>query len=114
MITITKSAVLFVFIVAAVWLLIPSSKGLVAAAEEASPRSLYVQHCASCHGGNGKAQSSRGRKLEAVDLTSADVQAMGTARIIRAITNGRVGMPGFKKKLSRKQIAQVAGYVRSF
>jgi mono/diheme cytochrome c family protein len=115
MTTYIKAGVLFVFIVVAALLFtFSTTSASVAAKEQAGPRSLYVQHCAVCHGSNGKAQTARGRKLEAADLTSADVQSMSTARIIRAITNGRVGMPSFKKKLSRQQIAQVAGYVQSF
>lgn len=83
-------------------------------AKLASPRSLYIQNCARCHGANGKAQTARGRKLEAADLTSADVQGMSSARITRTIKNGRPGMPAFGKKLTPQQIASVTSYVRLF
>lgn len=78
-----------------------------------SPRSLYVQNCARCHGADGRAETRLGKKLEAADLTSEDVQGMSAAKITRAITNGRPDMPAFRKKLTRQQIAQIAGYVRS-
>ena len=77
---------------------------------EASPRSLYVQHCATCHGSNGKSQTARGRKLEADDLTTSTASE---AKIVRMITNGRGDMPGFRRKLSAAQISSIAGYVKS-
>ena len=78
-----------------------------------SPRSLYIQNCARCHGTDGRANTRLGKKLEADDLTTEDVKKMSTAKIERIITNGRLDMPSFRKKLTRQQIAQIAGYVRS-
>lgn len=75
-----------------------------------SPRSLYIQNCARCHGSNGKAQTALGKKLEADDLTASNAS---TAKIIRTVTNGRGDMPSFKKRLSKAQIASIAGYVKS-
>lgn len=75
-----------------------------------SPRSLYIQNCARCHGANGKAQTALGRKLEADDLTISNAS---TAKIIRTITNGRGEMPSFRRKLTKTQIASVAGYAKS-
>ena len=76
----------------------------------ASPRSLYVQNCARCHGSNGKAQTSLGRRLEADDLTTSTASE---AKVVRTITNGRGKMPAFRKKLSAAQIQLLAGYVKS-
>ena len=76
--------------------------------EAASPRTLYVQNCAKCHGSNGKAQTALGKRLGADDLTASTAS---TSKIIRVITNGRGKMPSFKKKLSTKQISSLAGYV---
>jgi len=78
-----------------------------------SPRSLYIQNCARCHGADGRAQTRLGKKLEADDLTTEDVKNMSTAKLERIITNGRLDMPAFRKKLTRRQISQVASYVRS-
>lgn len=79
-----------------------------------SPRTLYVQNCARCHGRDGRANTRMGRKLEAADLTSSDVQAMSPERIARAIRNGRPGMPAFGKRLRPAQVSAIAEYVRSF
>lgn len=84
-----------------------------AAERVSSPRSLYIQNCARCHGADGRAQTRLGKKLEADDLTTEDVKNMSTAKIERVITNGRLDMPAFRRKLTRQQISQVAGYVRS-
>ena len=81
--------------------------------KEASPRSLFLQNCATCHGSNGKAQTARGKKLQAADLTSSDVKSDSTAKIVRTIKNGRLEMPAFGKKLTTDQISSLASYVRS-
>ena len=118
MITKIKLSILIVSFIASIWLFAASpltaTSAVTAVKESGGPRSLYLQNCSTCHGANGRAQTTRGKKLEAADLTSADVQGMSRAKIIRAVTNGRPGMPGFKKKLTAKQIAQIAGYVPSF
>ena len=87
-----------------------SAPAAIASSDAVSPRSLYMQNCAKCHGANGKAQTTLGKKLEADDLTASTAS---TAKIIRTVTNGRGGMPSFKKKLSKAQITSVAGYVKS-
>ena len=74
-----------------------------------SPRTLYVQNCARCHGSDGKAETALGKKLDAKDITGH----LSTAKIIRTVTNGRENMPSFKKKLTPAQIKAIAGYVHS-
>ena len=108
---IIKLAIIAAFaIVAGFAALIHRAPTASASSEAASPRSLFMQNCARCHGANGKAQTALGKKLEADDLTASSAS---TAKIIRTITNGRGDMPSFKKKLSKAQIASLAGYVRS-
>ena len=101
----------FAFTNAAQASLAPTSAGLTN--EAVSPRSLYVQNCASCHGSNGKAQTAKGRKLEADDLTSADSKGISSAKRIRVITSGRGKMPAFGRRLTAAQISSIAGYVQS-
>jgi len=81
----------------------------VAAGKPVSPRSLYVQNCARCHGADGKAQTTLGRKLEADDISGG----LNTAKTTRVVTNGRGSMPSFKRKLPAAKIRQIAGYVRT-
>jgi mono/diheme cytochrome c family protein len=95
----------------------PTSAGSVSTAENAfdaasSPRSLYVQNCASCHGSNGKAQTKKGRRVEADDLTEGHVKGMSTARIEKVIRNGKGKMPAFRK-LKPADVAAIANYIKS-
>ncbi|MFN2502278.1 MAG: cytochrome c [Pyrinomonadaceae bacterium] len=94
---------------------VSASKSAIASAEsseQASAKRLYLQHCSSCHGANGRAQTVKGRRLEAADLTSAFVKELSRDKVVRAISNGRPQMPAFRKKLTAKQIAMIANYVR--
>ena len=77
--------------------------------DASSPRTLYAQNCARCHGGDGKANTALGRKYKADDITGG----VGTNKTIRIVTNGKGHMPSFKKRLSAAQIAQLANYVHS-
>jgi cytochrome c6 len=72
-----------------------------------SSRSLYSTHCASCHGRDGRSNTTRGRETEADDITGG----ISTAKTIRVVTNGKGDMPGFKRKLTAAQISSIARYV---
>jgi mono/diheme cytochrome c family protein len=107
-----KLVVVSVFVAGAALLVITPgtnarSAGIVD--EASSPRSLYTQNCASCHGANGKAQTRLGKKLDADDI-SGGTSASKTTRVV---TNGKGKMPSFRKRLTAAQIAQIAGYVSS-
>ena len=75
--------------------------------DPASPRSLYMQNCAGCHGANGKAETKLGRKYEADDISGG----VSTGKTIRIVTNGKGHMPSFKRKFTAAQISQIASYV---
>lgn len=87
----------------------PAAAGSSAVADGAS---VYTANCAGCHGSDGRAKTSKGKRSGATDLTSnwnAD-----EARAIRIITNGKGEMPSFKNKLSKEEIAAVFGYIKGF
>ena len=86
-----------------------SPKVSAASVDLSSPRTLYVQNCARCHGGDGKGNTPTGKKLDAADLTGG----RSVAGIARVVKNGKGKMPAFGKRLSAKQIADIAGYVHS-
>jgi len=75
--------------------------------ENVSSRSLYNIHCASCHGRDGRSNTTKGRETDADDITGG----ISTAKTVRVVTNGRGDMPGFKRKLSAAQISSIARYV---
>ncbi|MEO7658344.1 MAG: c-type cytochrome, partial [Pyrinomonadaceae bacterium] len=68
-----KTIIAAAFLVASILIFTSNEAEAVAASnfETASSRKLYVQHCASCHGVNGKSQTPEGRELMADDLTTA-------------------------------------------
>lgn len=71
----------------------------------------YVASCAVCHGRDGKAQTAKGKRTEATDLTKSSVS---DEKGMRIIANGRGSMPAFKNSLSPERIAAVMGYIRGF
>ena len=87
----------------------PGSQG-TAADTPLLQASIFMANCARCHGADGRANTDRGRQLDATDFTSD--WNRDEARAIRIVTNGKGDMPSFKKKLSSKQIRSVVGYVR--
>ena len=76
----------------------------------ASPRSLYLANCASCHGADGRANTPKGRETDADDISGGGISAAKITRIVRI---GKGDMPGFGKRLSAAQIKQLATYVRT-
>lgn len=81
-----------------------------------SADSLFKQNCARCHGADGRGETSLGKIMNAPDMTDADWwQKRGsTSAIVRTVTNGKGGMPAFKKKLTRQEINSLVSYVRRF
>ncbi len=45
------------------------------AVQAADSKALYEEHCAKCHGADGKGETKMGKKLGAKDYTSPKVQA---------------------------------------
>ena len=108
-----KLTAVFLFVVAGAAIALASSRATradsTAGLSASSPRTLYVQNCVRCHGGNGKAETALGKKMDASDISGG----VTTSKIIRTITNGKGHMPSFKKRLTQAQIAAIAGYVHS-
>ncbi len=91
-------------------LLMESSKTNLVRAKSGGA-AVYQQHCAECHGADGKANTAKGKRKGATDLTKS---AISTARGIKLIANGREKMPGFKDALSEAEISEVMDYIRGF
>lgn len=79
---------------------------------------LYRRHCVSCHGNDGKAQTSKGKFSHARDLTDAQWQTdVSDERIFNSIMNGRNvrgNMPAFSDKLKENDVNALVTYVRGF
>jgi len=87
--------------------------GAAAVEAQRDGSALYSQNCARCHGADGRAQTSKGRETDAVDLTSDD-WSPDTARDKRIVTRGKGSMPGFGRKLTPAQVSAVVQYIRKF
>jgi cytochrome c6 len=80
----------------------------------------WENHCAKCHGADGKGQTKAGKKLKVKDYTDAKVQAaMKDEEIIKAtaegvIDNGKEKMKAYKDELSAAEIKEFVAYIRKF
>ncbi len=81
----------------------------VSAAAANTPRQLYANNCARCHGADGKGQTELGQINEVPDLTTHRRSVKSNISLIK---NGRGSMPAFGKKLAAKDIAALAAFVR--
>jgi mono/diheme cytochrome c family protein len=72
---------------------------------------IYRQNCITCHGADGKANTPKGKRKGATDLTKSTI---GTAQGIKVITNGRELMPSFSDTLSDAEIREVMAFIRGF
>jgi cytochrome c6 len=85
---------------------------LACSADSAATADLYKTTCQKCHGADGVGNTPAGKKFEARDFHSADVQKETDAQLMKIITDGQKKMPSYKDKLSADQIKDLAAYVR--
>lgn len=86
-------------------LLIPASASARTSPEPDSPdvqaeaRAHWADHCASCHGADGRGRTEMGRGLypKSPDMTTPDTQALSDGALFYIIENGvkLTGMPGW-------------------
>ena len=81
----------------------------------------WENHCAKCHGADGKGQTKVGKKLQVKDYTVAADQAKFTdAEAIKATADGvkdkagKERMKGYKDELKDQEIKDLVTYVRKF
>ena|SRR5215213_5013818 len=77
-----------------------------------SPRTLYLNNCARCHGADGTSQTELGRLNDTPDISGGRARKKSASKITQLITKGKGSMPAFGKKLTRAQISSLANYVR--
>lgn len=81
---------------------------------EVDGEALYRQHCARCHGDDGRAKTWRGYLFFAQNLSKARWQERESDEdILEAIRKGPRAMPAFADKLDDAEQQALVHYVRS-
>src|SRR3954466_13948255 len=83
------------------------------AAFAADGAAVYKAKCASCHGPDGKGETSIGKSMKRKSLASADVQKTTEADLTKVITDGKGKMPPYKGKPSADEIKALVAYIRT-
>jgi cytochrome c6 len=73
----------------------------------------YKAKCATCHGADGKGETTVGKTNKLRDLASADVQKETDADLTAAIASGKNKMPAYGKSLKPGQVKDLVTYIRS-
>jgi mono/diheme cytochrome c family protein len=86
----------------------------------AEAKDNWSDHCAKCHGPDGKGRTKMGRKLKIKDLTAPKIQARldtddAEQTIIEGVydNDGNERMPAFKDKLSAEERQDLRTYIRT-
>ena len=78
----------------------------------ADAAATFNSQCAKCHGRDGRAKTTQGRKTKTRDISSAEWQDdVSDERIFNSIRRGKGKMPAFNK-LPDAQIDSLVTYVR--
>jgi mono/diheme cytochrome c family protein len=91
-----------------------------ARADDAATLKLFKAQCASCHGLDGKGQTTAGKKVGVKDWTNpTDLKDFKVTDIEKTINEGIVGNDGKRRmasfsKLGPDKIKALDGYVRTF
>jgi len=92
--------------------LVHTASANFATAAEPDGAALFNSQCAKCHGRDGRAKTTQGKKTHTRDITSGEWQNdVSDERIFNSISRGKGKMPAFKK-LSDAQIDSLVSYVR--
>ena len=79
-------------------------------------REHYLDHCAVCHGRDGKGQTDVGANMypKVPDLTSTDVQGRSDGALFYIIQNGIrwTGMPAWKNEHSPEDTWKLVAFIR--
>lgn len=86
------------------------------AASVANGKTLYTQHCQSCHGKKGKGDGPKASQLdtECGDFTKPAFQGQTDGSLFFKTSEGRKDMPSYKKKIANpNDIWAVVNYMRT-
>jgi mono/diheme cytochrome c family protein len=78
-------------------------------------RQLFEEHCATCHGGDGRGREAAADFPTIPNFVNSSWQrSRSDAQLVASIINGRDdGMPSFSEDLTRPQVSALVNYIRS-
>lgn len=87
----------------------------VACHDDPTPAELYAEHCASCHGADGRGDARRRGFYPQLDLTASELVRRGEDGLVyRRIAYGYGAMPGFRHRLDVDQMLGLTDYTLDF
>ena len=95
------------------WVVVPA----VAAPDLVNGKKVYADKCARCHGVSGKGDGPMAETLEKKPIDYTDKTKMGgftDAQLKQVVLDGKQPMPGYKGKMSDKELEDVVAYIRAF
>ncbi|NLY92801.1 MAG: cytochrome c [Myxococcales bacterium] len=75
-------------------------------------RTLYMLHCASCHGAGGKGDGPLATGLTVPDLTAAATREKPDEALVEKIRLGGAGMPAFGGTIPPDGMQAIVAYLR--
>jgi len=82
-------------------------------ADAGDVKDLYGKKCAVCHGPDGAAKTSKGRKSKTKDVRLPEVQKMSDQEWFDIVVKGKGdNMDGYRKELTDDQIHALVQYMR--
>ena len=93
--------------------LVPLTVSPAKAADTGDVKGIYGKKCAVCHGQDGAAQTSKGKKAKTKDVRLPEVQKMSDKQWADIIVKGKGdNMDSYRKELSDDQIQALIQYMR--
>ncbi len=96
----------------AVLCIVALGAGLTGCYTPPDPRPLWAEHCAKCHGPDGRGDPRRAHTDPGLDLSrSPMVAAKANGRIYTIIKSGAPAMPGYAHKLEYEELDALTAFV---
>ncbi|HYM60672.1 MAG TPA: cytochrome c [Thermoanaerobaculia bacterium] len=83
------------------------------AKEAAEGKKTFDVKCKSCHGPEGKADTTMAKNMKIKAFESKEVQEQSKEALYKTIEDGKGKMPSYKGKLNKDQINDLVDYIKS-
>lgn len=83
------------------------------AAHPAKGKTLFIKHCAGCHGVQGKGDGYKLLGPDPANLTAPATKNKSDSALLATIHEGKPNMPSWKGLLSDRDVRNVLAYIRT-